>query len=290
MDCENNTNYFFYDNVIEYFKSKMDKNKSAKAIYNKIINNEEYKKTYTLEDIKTFCETIGGVSVEIINIMTNEIIHININKTNRFKITFLNDNKNIKHTYLNLFINMDKINEIKKVNKEETFLKSKISSRIKFYKLFDDKIKNKYPNENINLKTINTKEAYDFIKEKKITHCPICKDEILYYNYEPYCLYQFSFDRINNKKIHHLNNIQITCYNCNILKSDNDCIDNKIYRMYNCGKKENCYNGCHKKKEYWNDEIKNEIKNDKEYKKLKRKGILYNNYYENIEKINKMSK
>ena len=36
-------------------------------------------------------------------------------------------------------------------------------------------------------------------------------------------------DRINNKEIHHINNLQIVCYNCNSLKSNRDKPNNIKY-------------------------------------------------------------
>ena len=38
---------------------------------------------------------------------------------------------------------------------------------------------------------------------------------MLFCNYTPYCVYQFSFDRIDNTKIHSINNLRIVCWNCN---------------------------------------------------------------------------
>lgn len=139
------------------------------------------------------------------------------------------------------------------------FLKKQLVQKINSYKRIDKtKIKIKYPNQNVNLQTITWKEAYDFIKEKNQTHCPFCKDVILYYNYKPRCLYQFSLDRIYNDEIHHINNIQITCLNCNILKKDySKPTNDKI----NCCSKINCINGCHIAKEYY-DEEKVNISND----------------------------
>ena len=95
-----------------------------------------------------------------------------------------------------------------------------MTQKINSYKKQDEIIKNKYQDENLNYTTISKNEAYNFIKEQNIKNCPICDDIILYYEYLPHCLYQFSFDRLNNKEIHHINNLQIVCYNCNSLKSN----------------------------------------------------------------------
>lgn len=132
-------------------------------------------------------------------------------------------------------------------------LKKKITNKINGYKIIDERIKNKFPDENINLKTITTKEAFKFIQEQNITKCPICNDELLYFNYTPFCLYQFSFDRINNKQIHHINNIQITCYNCNAQKANNEINNNNRYEVWGYCCKNNCVKECH-----YTDDIKNE--------------------------------
>ena len=38
---------------------------------------------------------------------------------------------------------------------------------------------------------------------------------MLFCNYISFCVYQFSFDRIDNRKIHSNNNLRIVCWNCN---------------------------------------------------------------------------
>ena len=55
---------------------------------------------------------------------------------------------------------------------------------------------------------------------------------MLFCNYTPYCVYQFSFDRIDNTKIHSINNLRIVCWNCN--SSGYGSI------------KQSCSRGCHK--------------------------------------------
>jgi hypothetical protein len=121
---------------------------------------------------------------------------------------------------------------------DEKILKKNLTQKINGYKKQDEIIKNKYPDENLNYTTITKNEAYNFIKEQNIKNCPICYDIILYYEYLPHCLYQFSFDRINNKEIHHINNLQIVCYNCKSLKSNRDK-PNNIKKIFSC------VNKCH---------------------------------------------
>jgi len=152
-----------------------------------------------------------------------------------------------------------------------TNLKYHLSYKINGYKKFDEKLKIKYPDENINLKTITTNEALIFIKEKNIKNCPICEDIILYDNYSSHCLFQFSFDRINNKEIHHLNNIQITCYNCNSKKANAE-INNNRYKIWGYACKNDCINKCHLIDKDKNEEIKNNCP-----KEFKQNGKRHNN-------------
>jgi hypothetical protein len=64
--------------------------------------------------------------------------------------------------------------------------------------------------------------------------CFNCKD-IVKLDYEPYCLYQFSIDRIDNNKPHTIDNILIACYHCN-------CMNHSEFR----GENKICSGGCHK--------------------------------------------
>lgn len=140
---------------------------------------------------------------------------------------------------------------------DDTILKKNIRNKINGYNIYDKKLINKYPDENINLKTINSKELYNFIKEKNIKNCPFCNDEILYHNYKPYCYYQFSIDRINNKEIHHINNIQIVCYYCNWMKNNDDINNYNRYKIWGyCCKIIECKNKCHLVDDNKNLEIK----------------------------------
>lgn len=132
--------------------------------------------------------------------------------------------------------NKEEVNENKEVIKKEVnkkevtkeiFLKNKINSKINDYKKVDKKIKSKFPDENINLETLKYIDVMNEINKltNNLTNaynCPICKDEIIFFNYSPHCIFQFSIDRINSKKIHSKDNFQIVCYNCNSLKTDKD--------------------------------------------------------------------
>lgn len=90
----------------------------------------------------------------------------------------------------------------------------------KFYggkgnKARDVKIKKKYPLENETLETITFKEALQLVEKLESDKCEGCGDKMLFCDSEPYCVYQASFDRIDNKKIHSFNNLKIVCWNCN---------------------------------------------------------------------------
>ena len=79
-----------------------------------------------------------------------------------------------------------------------------------------DKIKKeKYPLENEGLETIKLKDAIKLVSELDTDVCCGCECKMLFDIYAPYCVYQFSFDRIDNKKIHATNNLRVVCWNCN---------------------------------------------------------------------------
>ena len=54
---------------------------------------------------------------------------------------------------------------------------------------------------------------------------------MLFTNYLPWCVYQFSLDRLHNKIIHSKENLRIVCYNCNSSGNGSD--------------KMSCSRGCH---------------------------------------------
>ena len=54
---------------------------------------------------------------------------------------------------------------------------------------------------------------------------------MLFCNYTPYCVYQFSFDRIDNTRIHSIDNLRVVCWNCN----------SSGYGSF----KQSCSRGCH---------------------------------------------
>lgn len=101
------------------------------------------------------------------------------------------------------------------IQDEKDFLK-RVSNKIKEYKKLDKIKKQQYILENEGLETIKSKEMINLVNKLESDICADCKCKILFCNYSPYCVYQFSFKRIDFKKIHSFNNLQIVCWNCNI--------------------------------------------------------------------------
>jgi len=107
----------------------------------------------------------------------------------------------------------------------------KFYNKLRDYRRVDKLKKEKYPINNEGLETIKLTDAKKLIHELKTDLCEGCNCKMLF-NYTPYCVYQFSFDRIDNTKIHAKSNLRIVCYNCN--SSGYGSI------------KQSCSRGCHK--------------------------------------------
>lgn len=107
--------------------------------------------------------------------------------------------------------------------------KKKVQNKLRDYKRVDEIKLLQYPLEN--LKTINMNDAIEIITKLDNDICPGCGCKMLFSNYIPYCLYQFSFDRIDNCKIHSVDNLRIVCYDCNSMGMGHT--------------KQNCSRGCH---------------------------------------------
>ena len=93
-------------------------------------------------------------------------------------------------------------------------ISKKINNKIRDYRRVDKRKKERFPSENEGLETIKLTDAIELINELKTDICEGCNSKMLF-NYSPYCVYQFSFDRIDDKKIHAKSNLRIVCYNCN---------------------------------------------------------------------------
>ena len=63
--------------------------------------------------------------------------------------------------------------------------------------------------------TIKLKDGIELIQNLPNDLCTGCGDKMLFCNWEPSCVHQFTLDRIDNSQIHSINNLRIVCYNCN---------------------------------------------------------------------------
>jgi len=66
--------------------------------------------------------------------------------------------------------------------------------------------------------TINAENAMKLLR-KSGGRCIICAKPLILHDWTPYHPKQFSFDRICDSQSHSDNNLQITCYECNIYKA-----------------------------------------------------------------------
>ncbi len=161
---DNESENCLYSAVLSFFESKMDDNRNAKAIYNKLIKEEEkYSKPYEMHEIKelaSFC----NASINIKDLINGD------NQTfsggnNRFSIELMNTKYNhvdlLAHNYNEVEIVDDfkKMNQIKKNSKFYIEKFGQLITLEKTYKLKEDpfkvvfkdwKQKNKFDNKFIN--------------------------------------------------------------------------------------------------------------------------------------------
>ena len=95
-----------------------------------------------------------------------------------------------------------------------TELTKKIRNKLRDYKRIDAKKKIRFPELNDGLETITMKDACKLIDDLKSDICCMCNCK-MEFTYKSWCVYQFSFDRIDERKIHAITNLQIICFNCN---------------------------------------------------------------------------
>jgi hypothetical protein len=93
--------------------------------------------------------------------------------------------------------------------------KKKFYNKLNDYRKVDKRKKEHFTLENQGLETIKLKDAIKLVNDLDTDVCYGCKCKMLFYNYTPFCVYQFSFDRLDNKKIHSNDNLRIVCWNCN---------------------------------------------------------------------------
>jgi|LakMenEpi03Aug12_release.lakeMendotaPanAssembly.Ray.scaffolds.fasta_scaffold230436_2 hypothetical protein len=109
---------------------------------------------------------------------------------------------------------MSNITELKlKLTSKE--LKLKIRNKRREYRRTDINKRLRYPEENKGLKTISVAEGIELLDALESSKCPDCDCEMLFDIFSPFCLYMFSYDRIDEKKIHSKDNLRVVCFNCN---------------------------------------------------------------------------
>lgn len=86
---------------------------------------------------------------------------------------------------------------------------------------------------------VTTKDIMILLNKQKFK-CYVCDDVVLTFGWKPFCLYQFSIDRIDNSLPHNKDNVLISCYYCNCVSYFTEvlqCDENKKYKI--------CGNNCH---------------------------------------------
>jgi len=68
---------------------------------------------------------------------------------------------------------------------------------------------------NENKKMITYDDCLKLVQQLDTVECIVCEDTMLFQDYTPWCMYQFSFDRLNNRIIHSIDNIRVICWGCN---------------------------------------------------------------------------
>ena len=101
---------------------------------------------------------------------------------------------------------------------------------------------------------LKVNDIRDLIKEYD-QKCVYCGDEVLISDYKPFCVYQYSLDRIDRTKGHMKDNLQLACYSCNAHKGYGYRMDKdrNIEFLKKIKHNWNCTNGCHGSKDGIND-------------------------------------
>ncbi len=128
-------------------------------------------------------------------------------------------------------------------------LRKKVQKKVYEYQRKDIRIKNKFPMQNTNCEKITLQNALEIIENLESEICVSCHSPILF-DYLPYCLRQFSFDRIDETKIHSKDNLRVICLHCNVclgipvfVNRSPNAIETFCDNVVGC--KPNCKNGCH---------------------------------------------
>jgi len=93
--------------------------------------------------------------------------------------------------------------------------KQNVMNKLSGYRKQDKAILARYPNLNENKQRITYDECVKLVQQLDTVVCSVCKDTMLFQDYTPWCMYQFSFDRLDNKIIHSIDNIRVICWGCN---------------------------------------------------------------------------
>lgn len=94
-------------------------------------------------------------------------------------------------------------------------LKKNVMNKLRGYRKQDKVILACNPNLNKNKQQITYEECVKLVQQLDTMVCSVCEDTMLFQHYTPWCMYQFSFDRLDNKIIHSIDNIRVICWGCN---------------------------------------------------------------------------
>jgi len=117
-------------------------------------------------------------------------------------------------------------------NLDNKNIQSTIARKIKDYKKQD---LTKFEKEG----NVEVKDVFELLKKQEFK-CYVCDDEVKTFKWRPFCLYQFTLDRLDNSLPHNKDNVLICCYYCNCIEylsnvvGCSESVKNKI-----------CRNGCH---------------------------------------------
>lgn len=93
--------------------------------------------------------------------------------------------------------------------------KKKVVGKLRGYRKQDKAILARYSNLNENKQYISYDDCVELVQQLDTPVCSLCGDTMLFEHYNPWCMYQFSFDRLDNKIIHSKDNIRVICWGCN---------------------------------------------------------------------------
>jgi hypothetical protein len=85
---------------------------------------------------------------------------------------------------------------------------------------------------------VESNDVVELLNKQKFK-CYVCNDDVKTFMWRPFCLYQFTLDRLDNSLPHNRDNVLICCYYCN-------CID--FFSVSGCSenvKNKICNKGCH---------------------------------------------